>query len=193
MTARRIVVINGHPDPSGERLCGALTAAYLSGANFAGHQFRRLDVGAMDLPALRSAEAFGAAPDPAARAAQDAILWADHLVIIYPLWQGGPPALLKVFLEQVFRYGFALSAPGSAKMEGLLKGRSARVIVTMGMPAFAFRLAFASAGLRALSRGVLWVSGLSPIRSTVLGGVEGPAYRRAGWLRKVEALGRQGR
>lgn len=193
MTARKIVVINGHPDPSGERFAGALTAAYLRGANAAGLQIRRIDVGALRLEPVQSASAFMAAPDAAAKEAQDAIAWADHLVIIYPLWLGGPPAAFKAFLEQVFRYGFALSPPGSARMTGLLRGRSARVIITTGMPALVFRLAFGAAGLRSLVRGLLWVSGISPIRTTILGDVEGSAHRRQRWLRRIEALGRLGR
>lgn len=193
MRTRKIVVINGHPDPSGDRFCGALTAAYLRGANAAGHHFRRIDVGALDMAPVRSASAFAGEPDVAVKTAQEAIAWADHVVIIYPLWQGGPPASLKAFLEQVFRYGFAVSAPGSKPSKGLLRGRSARVIVTMGMPALVFRLVFDGAGLRSLVRGLLWISGVSPIRAAVLGDVEGGAARRARWLRKVEALGRAAR
>ena len=52
-------------------------------------------------------------PAPEVRQAQALIRWCDHMVIVHPLWLGGPPALLKAFLEQVFRYGFALSSPGS--------------------------------------------------------------------------------
>lgn len=193
MRARKIVVINGHPDPAGERFCGALTAAYLRGANAAGHQFRRIDVGALRMTPVESAAAFAAEPDAAVRTAQEAIAWADHLVIIYPLWLGGPPAALKAFLEQVFRYGFALGAPGSAPMKRLLRGRSARVIITMGMPALVFRLAFDGAGLRSLVRGLLWVSGIAPIRTTILGNVEGPITRRRRWLQKIEALGKLAR
>jgi putative NADPH-quinone reductase len=187
--ARRILVINGHPDPGPERFAAALAGAYIKGASLAGHQIRRLDVGALDFPLIRSAAQFiDREPPSCIREAQEAVLWADHLVIIFPLWLGSPPAVLKAFLEQVFRYGFAVSPPGQP-MKGLLKGRSARVIVTMGMPAPAFRWAFDAAGLKSLVRGVLWLSGVSPIRSTVLGGVEAEPARRARWLRDVQDLG----
>ncbi|OYW93086.1 MAG: dehydrogenase, partial [Caulobacterales bacterium 32-67-6] len=74
---------------------------------------------------------------------QSAVREADHLLLICPLWLGAPPSMLKAFLEQVFRYGLALAAPGTAKgVKGLLGGRSARVVVTMGMPGFIFRLVF---------------------------------------------------
>jgi len=189
---RKILVINGHPDPSPERFAAALAGAYVRGAHAAGHQIRRLDVGALDFPLIRSQAVFvGMEPPSAIREAQEAISWADHVVIIFPLWLGGAPAVLKGFLEQVFRYGFALNAPGQP-MKGLLKGRSARLVVTMGMPAFVFRGVFGAFGLRSLERGLLWICGVSPIRSLILGGVEGAPRHRARWLRDLEALGRAG-
>ena len=188
--ASRILVINGHPDASPDRFAAALAGAYVRGASAAGHQIRRLDVGALDFPLIRSQAAFrDAAPPAAIREAQEAIAWADHLVIVFPLWLGGAPALLKGFLEQVFRYGFAVNPPDQP-MKGLLGGRSARLIVTMGMPAAIFRWLFGAFGVRSLERGVLWISGVSPIRRSVLGGVDGPANRRAKWLRDMNALGR---
>jgi putative NADPH-quinone reductase len=184
---RRVLVINGHPDPSGERYCTALAAAYLRGADVGGHQIRRLDVGALKLGPVASQGEFMAPPCEIAKSAQDAIRWAEHIVIVYPLWLGAPPAALKAFLEQVFRYGFALGEPGSGKM-GLLGGRTARVIVTMGMPAPVFRIAFSGAGLKCLTRGVLRLAGIR-VASTIFGGVETSVERRRAWLRKIEALG----
>lgn len=192
---RRIVVINGHPDPRPERFCAALATAYVEGAAKAGHEVRRIDVASCDLPPLRSRDAFVAPADETIQGYQAAINAADHLVIIYPLWLGGPPALLKAWLEQVFRYGFALAAPGEAQgVKGLLSGRSARVVVTMGMPAAFFRLVFFAHGLKAVSRGILWISGLSPVRESVIGGVEsGDLGHRLKWLARMRAFGQAGR
>jgi putative NADPH-quinone reductase len=190
---RKILVINGHPDPSQSRFAAALANAYLAGAAAAGHETRRLDVGGLDFPLIRTAAAFESdEPPPPIRDAQQSIVWADHVVIVFPLWLGGAPALLKGFFEQVFRYGFALSGPGQP-MRRLLRGRSARVIVTMGMPAPVFRLAFGAFGARALERGLLWISGFGPIRRTVIGAVEGSAVARRAWLRRIRQMGAAGR
>jgi putative NADPH-quinone reductase len=187
--AKRILIINGHPDPARERLCSAIADAYGKGARDGGHTVQRLDIGALDFPLITSADAFTADVSPKGiEAAQQAILWADHVVIIFPLWLGGLPAKLKAFFEQTFRYGFALSAPGQ-KMQGLLKGRSARMIVTMGMPTVIFRWVFGAHGVRAVERGMLWISGFRPIRSLFIGGVGGPQDLKP-QLRRVEALGR---
>ena len=142
----------------------------------------------LDMTLVASADDFIEGGAPAAIVdAQTCIRWADHVVIVLPLWLGGLPAKLKGFFEQTFRYGFALGAPDQ-KLAGLLKGRSARVIVTMGMPGLVFRLLFGAHGLKALTRGVLWISGFAPVRCLVIGGV---AKRRdlAACLHKVEALG----
>jgi len=185
--ATKILIINGHPDPAPERLCAALANAYGNGARSGGHFVKRLDVGAMDFGLITSGDSFTSGPVPKViLEAQQAVLWADHVVIIFPLWLGGLPAKLKGFFEQTFRYGFALSAPGQ-KMQGLLKGRSARMIVTMGMPALIFRWVFGAQGVRAVERGILWISGFRPIRSLFIGGVGGP--RDFGqWVRHAEGL-----
>ncbi|WP_332770167.1 NAD(P)H-dependent oxidoreductase [Phenylobacterium sp.] len=191
--AKNILVLNGHPDPRGERLCAALANAYVRGASSAGHRIRRIDVGALDFPLVRTRDEFmSEAAHPVIREAQDALRWADHLVILHPLWLGGPPALLKGFLEQVFRYGVALSPPGGTPT-GLLKGKSARVVVTMGMPTMIFRVIFGAHGLKSLEKGVLWISGFKPIRHDLIGGVETaePRVRRR-WLAAMERHGAAG-
>lgn len=191
---RRVLIINGHPDPSGDRLCAALARACHAGAHGAGHEVRTLSVGRLQAAAIRTREEFEGAPlSEAVVAAQESIRWCNHLILIFPLWQGGAPAILKAFLEQTFRYGFALPAPGSGGgPRGLLGGRSSRLIVTMGMPALIYRFVFGAAGVRAVAQGLLWLSGLRPARHTLLGGVEtASAERRAAWLRKAEVLGRR--
>jgi putative NADPH-quinone reductase len=58
----------------------------------------------------------------------------------FPLWLASMPALLKGFFEQALRPGFALGPTEPGRMwKKLLKGRSARIVVTMGMPALVYR------------------------------------------------------
>ena len=106
--AKRILIIDGHPDPEPQRLCHGLANAYASGAVDAGHEVRRLELHSLDFPLLRSEADFetGKPPAPIATAQAD-ISWAEHIVIVYPLWLGTMPALLKGFLEQTIRPDFA--------------------------------------------------------------------------------------
>ncbi len=193
--SQRITLIQGHPDPAGGHFCHALADAYAAGAEAAGYEVRRLEVSALDFPLLRSQAAFEGGPLPADIAlAQQAISWAGHLVMIYPLWLGSQPALLKAFMEQTFRPGFALEDRGPKKMPGKpLKGRSARIVVTMGMPAWLYRWYFGAHGLKNLKRSILGLAGLAPIRDTLIGSIEtSSGDTRQRWLARLEQLGRKG-
>lgn len=193
---RKIVIIDGHPDPDPKRFIHALANAYGKGARSAGHEVRTIKVGELDLQGLRSNEEFQHGVPPAAiRKAQKSIEWADHLVILHPLWLGDMPALLKAFFEQLLRPGFAFAAArGKGLPRKLLKGRSARIIVTMGMPAFFYRWYYRAHSLKNLERNILAFCGIHPVRSSLVGMVEGMSRdSREAWLQKVEALGRQGR
>jgi putative NADPH-quinone reductase len=192
---KRIVVIDGHPDPARERYCHALAAAYAGAAEAAGHQVRRITVADLDLPVLRGVDEWtSGTPTPSAKECQEAIAWAEHLVIVYPLWLGSMPALLKAFFEQVFRPGFALKeAEGKGWPVGLFAGKSARVIVTMGMPALVYRLFFLSHSLKSLERNILRFSGIKPIRESLIGSVESGAAYREKWLQEMRVLGHEGR
>jgi putative NADPH-quinone reductase len=193
---RRIVVIQGHPDSSEHHLCHALADAYAAGARQGGHEVRHVAVAELDFPLLRSAEAWqGTDVIPDIEEAQKQIAWADHLVILYPLWLGTMPALLKAFMEQLFRPGFAFSREESSGAMGrkLLTGKSSRVIVTMGMPAFFYRWFFRAHSLKSLERNILKFVGIRPIRTTLFGLVEGvSAARREQWLNRVRVLGNRG-
>jgi putative NADPH-quinone reductase len=190
-TPKRILVIQGHPDPAEARFCRALAHSYAEGAREAGHEVRSIDVAHLDFPLVRSREDFESGDVPIAiRNAQDWILWSNHLVVVYPLWQGTLPALLKGFFEQTFRYGFAMGKGTTRMPARLLKGRSARVIVTMGMPAAVYRVFFGAHGLKSLVGGVLKLAGITPVRASLIGLVEQRSAKyRTGWLEEMRALG----
>jgi putative NADPH-quinone reductase len=101
---KRVLLIQGHPDVGSAHLCRALEDAYAAGAREEGHEMRRIDVGTLDFPLLKSQDEWehGALP-PALQQAQADILWSEHLVFFFPLWLGDMPAILKGFLEQVAR------------------------------------------------------------------------------------------
>jgi len=195
MPGKRIVVIQGHPDPHPSRFCHALAEAYAAGAREGGHEVRLVTVAALDFPVLRTREEWESGPAPEAiRRCQDDVRWAQHLVIVFPLWLGGLPALLKAFLEQLFRPGFAFSGRSAKGGKQELKGRSARVVVTMGMPAPVYRWYFGAHSLKSLERNILKFCGIAPVRDTIVGMVEsGGAERHGRWLERMRALGRRGR
>lgn len=191
--SRKVLIINGHPQPGHNGLCPALARYYEAGCQQAGHQTRRLDIGSLGFDLLRSQADFERAiPPPDIVTAQESVRWADHLVVIFPLWLGDMPALLKGFFEQVLRPGFAFAYRPSGFPEKKLGGRSARIVVTMGMPAPVYRWFYRAHSLRNLQRNILGFVGISPVRSTLIGSVgsfgETGAKR---WLDHMASLGRR--
>lgn len=187
--SRRILVIDGHPDPDRGRFVHALADRYADGARSLDHDVRRIELATLDFALLRSAaEWTGGIPVKAIVDAQASIAWAEHIVFLYPLWLGDVPALLKGFLEQVMRPGFALK-PDAGLGGGLLKGRSATVIVTMGMPAIFYRAWFRAHSLKSLERNILKFVGIGPVEQVIIGGVEQSADKRSSWLDRAYMLG----
>jgi putative NADPH-quinone reductase len=189
---KRIAIIDGHPDADPRRFVHALAAAYERGATEAGHEVRRITVAALEVPLLRTAKEFqSGTPSPAVRACQDSLAWAEHWVILYPLWLGSMPALLKGLFEQVARPGYAFAAArGRGLPRKLLAGRSARVVVTMGMPGLFYRWYYRAHSLKSLERNILAFIGIAPVRASVVGMVEGmSAAARAAWLQRMHDFG----
>jgi putative NADPH-quinone reductase len=190
--AKHIVIIQGHPDAAMRHYGHALADEYAKGAEDGGHEIKRIEVAQMDFPLLRTKDEFekGLPTDPI-KQAQAAISWANHLVILYPLWLGSMPALLKAFFEQVFRPGFAfMYGESGSRPKKCLTGKSARIIVTMGMPAFVYRWFFFAHSLKSLERNILGFSGIGPIKASIIGSIEAMnETQRAEWLDEMRALG----
>jgi putative NADPH-quinone reductase len=193
---QNILVLDGHPDPANERFVHALATAYREGAEQGKHQVQTIRIADLEFPLLRSqVEYEKGQPVEAVLRCQNAIDWATHVVILYPLWLGSMPALLKALLEQMLRPGFAFSTAQLGQWPvKFLSYKSARVIVTMGMPALLYRWYFRAHSLRSLKRNVLRFVGFRSVRSTLIGGIAGlNGVERSAWLEKVRALGREGK
>ena len=194
--SKRILVIQGHPDPERQHFCHALADAYSQGARAEGHTVQEIEVAALDFPWLRSAEEFEKGnPPPNIKSAQNAIEEADHLVFIYPLWLGDMPAILKAFLEQTFRPGFVTeSGEGMDTISTArrLKGISARIVVTMGMPGFFYRFFYRMHSLKSFKRNILQFCGIRPVKTMTIGMSGGSEVKREQWLKRLQGCGRKG-
>lgn len=170
--SRNILVVNGHPDPRPERFCAALCDAYAAGAEARGCATRRLDVGALNLPAPVPAN--DAEPWDSVEQAFRLVRAADRLAIIYPLWADGPPAELNRLFDYVARLGKYLG-PGSAP-----SAKAAKVLVTTSLPALLYR-----SKLKPLA-----LSGVDTGEPTFIGSVDAISVaQRMKWLEDVQALG----
>lgn len=191
---RRILIVQGHPSREQTHLGHALAAAYREGAAAGGHEVRQVDVAMLEFPLLRDAEDWAKGTTPEAlQAAQADVGWADHVVVIYPLWTGMVPAVTKAFFEQVARPGFAFKPrPNGKGLAPAWRGRSARVVVTLGMPAWFYRLVHGAVGVRAFTRDLLGMVGIKPARTTYIGSVGSKTFDGHRWLERMRGLGRAG-
>lgn len=189
---RKVLVIDAHPDPDPARFGHALAQAYEDGAREAGCETRRIVLADLEFPLLRTYAEFMREPDSSSiLSARADMLWADHIAFTFPLWIGSAPAYLRAFLEQIARGEF-LAGVGPHGLSQKLKGKSARLIVTMGMPAFFYRLYFGAFGVRGLKRSALGFAGAAPVRITLFGMIEGVGEKvNAKRLAKTRALGRK--
>ena len=167
-----VLIILGHPRT--DSLCGALADAYDKGARAAGTEVRRLDLSTLDFdPDVHTPSPNQQAFEDDLRKARELILWAEHLVFVYPTWWGTLPALLKGFLDRTLTPGFAFNTcEGGTGYQGLLGGRSAQLITTMDTPPLIHRLVYRQPGRNAMARATLGFCGIRPVRSLVCGSVK---------------------
>jgi len=124
--------------------------------------------------------------------AQNEIKSADHIVIVFPIWWGGMPALLKGFIDRVFLPGFAFKyREGSLWWDKLLQGKSAHIIATMDTPPWYFRFFYKDAGINQMKRTILQFCGVAPVKVTRIGSVKDTnnAWKNS-WLAKIKDFGR---
>ena len=190
MSMRRILIIHGHPEAGS--FGSALAEAYAAGAREAGHEVREIRVRDIEFdPVLRDRGARSAEPEPGVAEARESIGWSQHLVIQYPTWWASTPALLKGFIDRVFVPGFAYRYHDKGNgWDKLLKGRSARLLVTMDAPVIFDSLYYFASSRRAMSKGVMAFSGVKPTKVSTFAPIRSSSdQKRAAWLEKAQTLG----
>lgn len=131
--------------------------------------------------------------EPDLKKAQKDIKWADHLVFIYPIWWGTMPALFKGFIDRTLLPGFAFEYKENSMIpEKFLKGKSARIITTSGMPGFLFCLI--NSNKKLMKRFVLNFTGIKPVRNTNFGSADEITDEKFSKIqKKVRKLARKGK
>lgn len=72
--------------------------------------------------------------DPELDSYRQQLLWAEKIILIYPIWWGRPPAMLLGYIDKMFASNFAYKDNGKLLPEGLLKGKSVVCISCMKGP-----------------------------------------------------------
>ncbi|MDO8481571.1 MAG: NAD(P)H-dependent oxidoreductase [bacterium] len=198
MQKKRILLLFGHPDEDG--MCGELANAYEAGARATGHDITRLNIGDMDFnPDLKYGYRKRMELEPDLARFQELVKSCEHFVIVHPIWWLGMPARLKGLFDRawlpgsVYRYIRTKDGMRTIFWDRLLKGKTARIIVTSGMERLIINLIYLPGNVNSQLRwGILWFAGFS-VRTTWFGPAENPPEDlKQRWLEKVRRLGERG-
>ncbi|WP_214480715.1 NAD(P)H-dependent oxidoreductase [Bacillus sp. SM2101] len=183
-----ILIINGHPN--GNSFCSALGKAYKDGALEGDNEVRELSLAEMKFNPILKGYGQTMEFEQDLQRAQEFIKWSDHIVFTYPTWWGTMPALLKGFVDRVFSPGFAFKYTEGPLPEKLLKGRSARLIVTMDSPKWYYNIVYGKPGHNAMKRSTLKFCGINPVKITTIGPIsQSTDDKRQVWLKEIKQLG----
>ena len=188
---KNILVLNAHPRK--DSLCYALAQSYAKGAKENGAEVKLINIIDLDFdPILKGKNVQSDDLEPDIIATQKEISKAGHLVFVYPNWWGTYPALLKGFFDRVFTSGFAFRyRKNKAMPEKLLKGKTARVIVTMDTPLWYYKLGYKRPGETSMKRSILGLCGIEPVKFTYFTPIRHTSQEKLQeWLLKTENLGK---
>jgi putative NADPH-quinone reductase len=115
---------------------------------------------------------------------------AEALVMVFPVWNFGYPAILKGFLDRVLTPGFAFRHVTHDRWDQLLSGRTVDLMTTMDTPPLWYRWVIGRPGHNQMRKSVLGFCGVKPVKVSQFGPVKHSApAKREKWLGKARAMG----
>lgn len=186
---KKIIVINGHPDP--ESYNAVLAQSYIKSALDSGSEVRYIAIGTLDFnPNLQYGYRQRMELEPDLLQALEDLQWSDHQVWIHPLWWLGMPAIMKGFFDRLFLPGLTFKVIKGTSTTGLFHAKTARIITTAGdLSIEVYEEVYRSSGLVQLQKGILEYCGVSEINSTFIG----PLYELEPegteiWIEKIKEI-----
>ncbi|CAM3543623.1 hypothetical protein VA7868_02045 [Vibrio aerogenes CECT 7868] len=185
---KKVLVINANPKPTS--LCKSLAEQYISVAKEQ-HKVEQINIGDLNFE-ISLDEGYDKITDlePDLVDFQKKVQWAEHVVIVSPVWWGTIPAKFKGAIDRAFLPGFSFKYVGGKTIpEKLLKGRTSELIVTLDSPPFWYKYVTGNAIYKQLKHSILGFSGIKNISSTYFGPViNSNSDTRQAWLNKVAKL-----
>ncbi len=166
---KKILLILAHPDKNS--LNGELFNFYSQSARDKGFEVKELLLGDLNfnLNLKKGYKEIQELEDDL-KIAQESILWADHLVFIFPIWWYSFPAILKGFIDRLFLPGFAFKYQNKFSVKKLLAGKTADIICTSGNPSIYYLLIKLNNGANNL-KSILKFCGIKVKNKIIFGGV----------------------
>ncbi|MEU6487431.1 NAD(P)H-dependent oxidoreductase [Streptomyces sp. NPDC046887] len=208
---RKVLVVSAHPEA--DSLTASLADFAVQRLRGAGHEVRVSDLYAMKWKAVVDADDFPDHPprdsggvlaaageatlagrlSPDVAAEQEKLVWADAVVLQFPLWWFSVPAILKGWMDRVFTFGFSHGPEFTPFGGGGLGGRRALLAVTAGArePAFSDRGINGPLAdvLYPVQHGLLWLTGIQPMEPFAVFDANGLSEER--YAEALETYGRR--
>lgn len=194
MRSKRIFILLGHPDQGPEPMSRQLADCYEEAAKAAGHEVRRMNLFDLSFdPTLHKGYRAIQELEPDLVKVQENLSWCEHFVLAYPNWWGGMPAPLKGMWDRMFLPRFAFRMwKNRFGWDALLKGRTARVLITCGNPAILDHLAFGDF-TASIKRSLLQFAGFRTWVSAFGHAEHASPQKQARWMHTVTRLAKRAR
>ena len=182
-----ILIINGNPIK--DAFSSKITSVYANAAKKQAKEVEIVELNTLDFDPIRRYNNDNMLPlSTVLLDIQKKILWADHLVFIYPTWWGGMPAILKGFFELIFTKGFAFRYHSEKKLPiKMLENKSADVITTMDAPWIYYYFIQGAPGDKMIKNSILNFCGIDPVKFFHFDKINKASDKTIQkWLNKVE-------
>jgi len=192
--SKRIFILLGHPDSGPEPMSRQLADTYEAAARAAGHEVRRMNIFDLSFdPILHKGYRAIQELEPDLKLVQENLSWCEHFVLAYPNWWGGMPGELKGMWDRMFLPRFAFRMwKNRFGWDALLKGRTARVLITCGNPAYLDHFAFGDF-TASIKRSLLQFAGFRTWVSAFGHAELAKSSVKDSWKRKVARLAKAAR
>ena len=169
---RNILIIDGHPYD--QSLCAGIAAHLKRSAEESGDHVDLLSLRDLQFdPIMRYGYRKIQELEPDLLRAQALLKSADHIVVITPIWWGGPTALLKGFFDRTFLPGFAFKYRKSSQLwDKFLVGKTGHLIVTGDGPVWWMRWVLGDSTVKLIVDSTLRFVGISPVKVTRIGKIK---------------------
>ena len=192
MNNKNILIINGHPDA--ESFNVGLVNAYRKGAKSSNAKVSVINIAELNFDlSLQFGYRKRTELEHDLIESIDKIKKANHIVWIFPQWWYGYPAIMKGFIDRTFLPGITFDyEEGKTFPNPLLKGKSARIVVTADTPRWYNNLFMKKPAVNQLKRRTLPFCGITPVKVTYISPIKDSTQEfREKWIRKIEVLGKQ--
>lgn len=182
----KIYILLAHPDK--DTFNGQIAEAYHDAAIAKGDEVRIQRIGDMKFdPVLWKGYKTIQELEPDLKKAQEHILWCEKWVIIYPMWWGSIPAILKGFLDRALHPGFAFKYHENDPFwDKLLSGKKAEIIRTSDAPQSWIWWKYKNSDINMMKHAVLEFCGLETVKVTKISRVRFlNETQKEKWIKKI--------